>query len=177
MQFFIFYRMCEGHRVIVFLKNDCGLGAKSEFAHDKYPEEWVSQERVLQTLFKPPKQSSSTHPQFCVYIRLWGWNVMCVHKHSQPSENTNIPQFPHKTPLASCIMIPPRFGISPPWYTSDKCDVCWERCMWFHWLVLRRGLRDWQVYSPRNVKELSLSAAPEPPAGCVLTQTHYLKPE
>lgn len=33
-----------------------------------------------------------------------------------------------------------------------------------------KGLQDWQVYSRLNVKGLSLSAAPEPPAGSVFTQ-------
>lgn len=43
---------------------------------------------------------------------------------------------------------------------------------WFY-----KGLEDWQVYSPLNVKGLSLSAAPEPPAASVCRQANFVKPE
>lgn len=84
-------------------------------------------------------KQSSTHPHFFVQNQLHEC-LKCdkcsqPHQHSsQPSKNTG--RHPLMRVPAYCMMMP-CVGVFLPWLTSDYCDVCWESCIWFHWLVLQ----------------------------------------
>lgn len=83
-------------------------------------------------------KQSSTHPHFmfrssCMNVS----NVINVHSHINTTANLSKTQadIPWWEPAYCTMML--CVGAFPPWLTSDYCDVCWESCIWFHWLVLQ----------------------------------------
>lgn len=145
----------------------------------KHPSwKWASPHTGLQAahlfIYFNPKQSSA-HPHIlfrtsCTTLRLKCDE--CLPK--QPSENTDR-NLPVRIP-ACCTMVP-CVNIFPPWLSPDKCDVCSKGLHVVPLTGSSRGFYRGKVYSPLNVKGLSPSAAPEPPAGSASALAHFLKHE
>lgn len=156
------------------------LMKKIQFLIMSKPTERVTDSSALIYIFKPETKQHT--PSFLVQIQLYEslkcdeCSVRCIPK---KKKKANPPQTQTNTTPWECLHLawwcPALVSFHPGSYQITV--VCTERaaCGSTGWFF--KGLQDWQVYSPLNAEGLSLSAAPEPPAGSALRQANFLKPE
>lgn len=139
---------------------------------------------ILIYLFQPKTKQQKNPPFMFRTSRTTRWNVMNVQCDASKStmQKKTLRKHKQKSPCWEFLHF--------AWWSSAFLSfhpgsrqisvMCAERRRELHVVPLvgsSRVLQDWQVYSPLNMRGLSLLAAPEPPAGFVLTQANFLKPE
>ena len=106
---------------------------KKNHLSDNEPTHTESYWRHIYLYIWTLKNKAAHTLSFCSEPAAWitemWWMFGGLHPHQQSRDHPL--RMPAYRMVTSCI------SIFPPWFTPDKCRVCWERCIWFHWLALQ----------------------------------------